>query len=33
MKKKQIKEIILTSIAGIAIILSFDFIFIYGIMH
>lgn len=32
-KKKLIKEIIITSIAGLAIILSFDFIFIYAIMH
>lgn len=33
MKKKQLKEIILTSILGIAVILSFDFAFIYAIMH
>lgn len=33
MKKKQLKEIILTSIASIGFIALCDFIFIYAIMH
>lgn len=31
--KKKIKSIIKTSIAGLAIILIYDFAFIYAIMH
>lgn len=31
--KKKIKEMIITSILGMAIILTLDFAFIYAIMH